>query len=139
VHLVENSLVRSTGIDHDRLLRHWIADDRTIATKGRDGKGFSNHDGHDARMLQAKPIRAQAAAPLLVSTEVEWSKRLPYQPTSSFVLDGETTRGILLRSRQGVGLRHRAAHNRSEGFVPRGRRPYDPTPTALEPVSRQPP
>jgi hypothetical protein len=62
VHLVENSLVRSTGIDHDRLLRHWIADDRTIATKGRDGKGFSNHDGHDARMLQAKPIKAQAAA-----------------------------------------------------------------------------
>jgi len=138
LHLAQDSLVCSTGIDDDRLLRHWIADDRTIATEGRDGKGFSNHDGHDARMLQAKPIRAQAAALLLVSTEVEWSKRLPYQTTSSFVLDGGTTRGILLRSRQGVGLRHRAGHDHCGGFAPRERRPYDPTPTALEPVSYQP-
>ena len=62
VHLVQDPLVRSTGIDDDGLLRHWIANDRTIATKGRDGKGFSNHDGHDERMLPSKPIRAQAAA-----------------------------------------------------------------------------
>ena len=27
VHLVENSLVRSTRIDHDGLLRHWITND----------------------------------------------------------------------------------------------------------------
>ncbi len=40
VHLVENSLVCSTGIDHDRLLRHWIADDQTIATKGGTEKVF---------------------------------------------------------------------------------------------------
>ena len=66
VHLVENSLVCSTGIDHDGLLRHWIANDRTIATKGRDGKGFSDDDRHYGHMLQSKPSRAQAAALLLV-------------------------------------------------------------------------
>src|SRR5262245_61729481 len=138
-HLVENSLVGSTRIDHDRLLCHWIADDRTIAPKRRDGKGFSNHGRHDPRMLQAKPIRAQAAALLLVSTEVEWPKRLRYQTRSSFVLDGGTTRGILLRSRQGVGLRRTAGHDHCGDLAPREKTPYDPTPTALEPVSRQPP
>src|ERR1700675_4865378 len=35
LHLVENSLVRSTGIDNDGLFRHWVSNDRTIATKGR--------------------------------------------------------------------------------------------------------
>ncbi len=60
VHLVEDSLVRATGIDHDRLLRHWISNDRTIATKGRDGKGFSDDGRHDGLMLLPKPIRAQA-------------------------------------------------------------------------------
>ena len=65
VHLVENSLVRSTGIDDDGLLRHGISNDRTIATKGRDGKGFSNHGRHHGRMLSSKPLRAQAAALLV--------------------------------------------------------------------------
>ncbi len=60
LHLVQDPLVRSTGIDHDGLLRHWIANDRTIATKGRDGKGFSDHGRHHGRMLPSKPIRAQA-------------------------------------------------------------------------------
>ena len=69
LHLVENSLVRSTGIDHDRLLRHGIANDRTIATEGRDGKSFSNHRRHDERMLQSTPIGAQAAAFSLRSEE----------------------------------------------------------------------
>ena len=36
VHLVENSLVRSTGIDDDRLLRHRIANDGAIAAERRD-------------------------------------------------------------------------------------------------------
>ncbi len=59
-YLVENSLVRSSGIHYDRLLRHGIADDRTIAAKGRNGKCFSNDAGHDTRMLQPYPIKAQA-------------------------------------------------------------------------------
>ena len=71
VHLVENSLVRSTRIDHDRLLRHRIADDRAIATKGWDGKGFSDHGRQHGRMLPSKPIRAQAAALLLDLAELE--------------------------------------------------------------------
>jgi hypothetical protein len=62
VHLVENSLVRSTRIDHDRLLRQRIADDRAIATKGRDGKSFSNHGHQHGCMLPSKPIKAQATA-----------------------------------------------------------------------------
>jgi hypothetical protein len=69
VHFVENSLVRPTGIDDDGLLRHWIANDRTVATKGRDGKGFSYHGRHLRCMLPSKPIRAQAAALLLVLAE----------------------------------------------------------------------
>ena len=73
VHLVENSLVRSTRIDNDGLLCHWISNDRTIATKGRDGKCFSNHDGHNERMLPSKPIRAQAAALLLVLPSPHYS------------------------------------------------------------------
>src|SRR6266513_1351085 len=139
MHLVENSLVRPTGIDDDGLLRHWIADDRTVATKGRDGKGFSDHGGHHGRMLPSKPIRAQAAVPLLVLPEPEWPKRLPYRITSSFLLDGETTRGIPLRCRPGVVLRHTAMHHRSGGFAPRVRRPDDPGPRELEPVAREPP
>ena len=66
LHLVQDPLVRPTGIDDDGLLRHWIAYDRTIATKGRDGKSFSDDGRHYGRMLQSKPIRAQAAALLLV-------------------------------------------------------------------------
>ena len=62
VHLVENSLVRSTRIDHDRLLCHRIADDRAIATKGRDGKGFSDYGRQHGRMLPSKPLMVQAAA-----------------------------------------------------------------------------
>ena len=62
LHLVKNSLVRSTGIDDDRLLRHWIADDRAIATEGRDRKGFSDHGRQHGCMLPSKPIMAQAAA-----------------------------------------------------------------------------
>jgi hypothetical protein len=60
LHLLEDSLVRATGIDDDSLLRHRIADDRAIAAKGRDGECFSDHGGHDARMLLSKPIKAQA-------------------------------------------------------------------------------
>ena len=62
VQLVENSLGRSSGIDHDRLLRHWIANDRTITTEGRDRKCFSNHRRHGDRMLPFNPIGAQAPA-----------------------------------------------------------------------------
>lgn len=51
LHFVENSIVCSSGIDNDGLLRHRIADDRAIAAKGRDGKCFSNHGRHDERML----------------------------------------------------------------------------------------
>jgi hypothetical protein len=60
LHLVQDPLVRPTGIDDDGLLRHWITNDRTIATKGRDGKGFSDDGRHYGRMLQSKPIGAQA-------------------------------------------------------------------------------
>src|SRR6267143_5577355 len=137
LHLVEDSLVRATGIDHDRLLRHWIANDRTIATKGRDGKCFSDHGRHDERMLPSKPIRAQAAALLPVLPEPEWSTRLPYRTTSSFVVDGETTRGIPLRCRRDAGLQHTSAHDRCGCFAPRERRPDDPGPTALEPALRE--
>jgi hypothetical protein len=62
VQLVENSFGRSAGIDHDRLLRYRISNDRTVTTEGRDGKCFSNHRRHDRRMLPSKPIGAQAAA-----------------------------------------------------------------------------
>ena len=71
VHLVENSLVRSTRIDHDRLLRHRIADDRAIATKGRDGKGFSDYGRQHGRMLPSNPLRVQATALLLDLAELE--------------------------------------------------------------------
>src|SRR4029079_5758963 len=73
VQLVENSLRRSTRIDHDCLLRHRISNDRAIATEGRDGKGFSNHGRHDRRMLPFKPIRAQAAALHSALLDPEWS------------------------------------------------------------------
>jgi hypothetical protein len=79
LHLVEYSLVRSTGIDDNGLLRHRIADDRAIATKGRDGKCFSDDGRHHGRMLPSKPLRAQAAVLLLVLAEPGWSKRLPYR------------------------------------------------------------
>src|SRR5437868_7870087 len=71
VQLVENSLRRSTRIDYDCPLRHWISNDRAITTEGRDGKCFSNHRRHDRRMLPSKPIRAQAAA--LHPADPEWS------------------------------------------------------------------
>ena len=138
VHLVENSLVRSTGIDDDGLLRHWISNDRTIATQWRDGKCFSNHRRHDERMLPSTPLKAQATASLLVLPEPEWSRRLPYRTISSFVFDGDTTRGIPLRCHRDVGLRHISARDRCEGFLLRERRPDDPGPTALELVSHGP-
>ena len=59
---VENSFGRSAGINHDRLFRHRISNDRTVTTEGRDGKCFSNHRRHARRMLPSKPIGAQAAA-----------------------------------------------------------------------------
>jgi hypothetical protein len=51
LHFVENSIVFSSGIDNDGLLRHRIADDRAITAKGRDGKCFSDHGRHDEHML----------------------------------------------------------------------------------------
>ena len=71
MHLVENSLGGAARINHDRLLRHWIADDRAIATKRRDGKGFSDYGRQHGCMLPSKPIRAQAAALLLDLAELE--------------------------------------------------------------------
>ena len=101
VHFMQNSFGRSTGINDDRLLRHWISDDRTVTPEGWDGKCFSNHGRHDRCMLPSKPIGAQAAGsssgrlsgnhlqppalyaflipdllvnPLLALPEPEWSK-----------------------------------------------------------------
>ena len=59
---MENSFVRSTGIDHDRLFCYRISNDRTITTEGWNGEGFSNHRRHDGRMLPSTPIEAQAPA-----------------------------------------------------------------------------
>ena len=60
LHLAENALVRSAGIDNNGLFRDRIANDRTIATKRRDRECLSDHAGHDGRMLPSKPIRVQA-------------------------------------------------------------------------------
>ena len=133
VHFVENSLGGATRTHHNRLFRHRIADDRAIATKGRDGKCFSDHGRQHGRMLPSKPIKAQAAALLLDLAELESSTQLPYRTTSSFALDGGTTREIPLRCRLGEGFRHTAAHDRCAGFAPHERRPNDPRSTALEP------
>lgn len=46
LHFMENTFVGSTRIDNDRLLRQGIADDRAIASQGRDGKRFSNQRSH---------------------------------------------------------------------------------------------
>jgi hypothetical protein len=89
-------------------------------------------------MLLSKPIKAQAAALPLVRAEAEWSKRFPYRIMSNFVLDGGTTRGILLRCRLDVGRRHTAAHDRCAGLARRERKPADSEPTALELVLHEP-
>jgi len=138
LHLLENSLMRSTRIDHDGLLRHWIADDRAITAKRRNGECFPNNSGHDRRMLLPKPIKAQAAALPLVRAEAERSKRLPYRITSSSALDGDTIRGTLLRYRLDVGLRHTTAPDRYGGLALRERKPADPEPTTAESVSHEP-
>lgn len=74
VQLLENSFVRSAGIDDDRLLCHRISNDRTIATERRDGKGFSDYSRHRERMLPPTHIRAQAAALRPVLLAPEWSR-----------------------------------------------------------------
>jgi hypothetical protein len=51
LHLAQNPFMRAARIDHDRLFRHRIADDRAIATERWDGKCFSDHRWHHARML----------------------------------------------------------------------------------------
>ena len=62
LHFTQNSIMGPARIDHDRLLCHWIANDRTIATKGRDRECFSDHSRQHECMLPSKPIMAQAAA-----------------------------------------------------------------------------
>ena len=60
---VENLFVGPAGINHDGLLRHRIADDRTVASKRRDREGFANQCGHRSGMLPSDNLRAQAADP----------------------------------------------------------------------------
>ena len=137
LHLAQNSLAGAARIDHDCLLRHRIADDRAIATKGWDGKGFSYHCRQHGGMLPSKPIRAQAAALLLVLSETEWSKRPPYRTMSNFVLDDDTIRGIPLRYRrdEGFDIQQRmiiagvSRHTRKSQTIQE--------PAALEPASSQ--
>jgi hypothetical protein len=68
LYLAQDPLGCASRIDYDRLLRHRIANDRTIATKRRYGKGFSDHDGHNTRMLPSNALRAQGTVLLLVRT-----------------------------------------------------------------------
>lgn len=42
-HLLQDALRRPSRINHDRLLRERISDDRTITTKRRNRKGLANH------------------------------------------------------------------------------------------------
>jgi hypothetical protein len=68
LHLAQDPLRGASRINYDCLLRHRIANDRAIATKGRDGKGFSDHAGHNTRMLPSHTLKAQGTVLILVGT-----------------------------------------------------------------------
>jgi hypothetical protein len=68
LYLAHDPLSGASRIDYDRLLRHRIANDRAVATKGRYRKCFSDHEGHDTCMLPSKPPRAQGTVFLLFRT-----------------------------------------------------------------------